>query len=182
MLDALVTKFDRAAGLTSFGSREERTLRYFAEPLAVLNWVPEDGLAIDIGSGGGSPALPLAIARPMLEWVLVESNGRKSFFLEEAVRALGLDKVRVHRGRFEAMEPRKRADLVTCRAVNLEPSTQRKLVSSLYPKGRFLWFGGEARLETAGAELSLNKNLNVTPPCPLLRSTPTAWLLVAEMR
>ena len=181
MLDALVTKFDRAAGLTSFRSREERTLRYFAEPLAVLNWVPEDGLAIDIGSGGGSPALPLAIARPMLDWVLVESNGRKSIFLEEAVRALGLDKVRVHRGRFEAMEARKRADLVTCRAVKLEPKTQREIVSSLYPKGRFLWFGGEARLKAAGAELALNKNLNVTQR-PLLRSTPTAWLLVAEKR
>ena len=110
MLDALVTKFDRAAGLTSFRSSEERIRRYFAEPLAALNWAPEGGLAIDIGSGGGSPALPMAIARPMLEWVLVEANGRKAIFLEEAVRALGLERIRVYRGRYEAMESPKSAE------------------------------------------------------------------------
>ncbi len=185
MLDALVTKFDRAAGLTSFRSRDERILRYFVEALAALKWVPEGGPAIDIGSGGGSPALPLAIARPMVEWVLVESNGRKSLFLEEAVRALGLDKVRVHRGRFEAMESPTRCDLVTCRAVKLELKTQSMILSSLSTKGRFLWFGAEKRLESACRDLSLNTTLRVEGPRPLLgtkRARSRGWLLIAEKR
>ena len=52
----------------------------------------------------------MAIARPMLEWVLVEANGRKAIFLEEAVRALGLERIRVYRGRYEAMESPKSAE------------------------------------------------------------------------
>ena len=188
MLDALVTKFDRAAGLTSFRSSEERIRRYFVEPLAALNWAPEGGLAIDIGTGGGSPALPMAIARPMLEWDLVEANGRKAIFLEEAVRALGLETVRVHRGRYEAMDSSKRLGsmaLVTCRAVKLELETQRRILSSLSPNGRFLWFGAEKRLESARRDLAVNKELNVDLPRPLLETNPThlkGWLLVTEKR
>ena len=200
MLDALVTKFDRAAGLTSFRSREARIRRYFAEPLAALNWAPEGGLAIDIGSGGGSPALPMAIARPMLEWVLVEANVRKAIFLEEAVRALGLEKVRVHRGRYEAMasskspespkNPKnpKNMDLVTCRAVKLEPKTRRRILSSLSTKGRFLWFGAEKRLKSARRDLARTEELEIDPPRPLLETSPTnstkstGWLLVTEKR
>ncbi|TDI43184.1 MAG: hypothetical protein E2P02_11770 [Acidobacteria bacterium] len=186
MLDALVTTFDRAAGLTSFRSGEERIRRYFAEPLAAVDGVPERGLAIDIGSGGGSPALPMAIARPRLEWVLVEANGRKAIFLEEAVRTLGLERVRVHRGRYEAMESLKSINLVTCRAVKLESKTRSRIVSSLSAGGRFLWFGAEKRLESARSDLTLYEELNVHLPRPLLETNPTltvtGWLLVTEKR
>ena len=159
--------------------------RYFAEPLAALRWAPERGLAIDIGSGGGSPALPMAIARPRLEWVLVEANGRKAFFLEEAVRALGLERVRIYRGRYEAMTSPKSFNLVTCRAVKLEPKTQRSILSSLSTEGRFLWFGAQKRLESARSDLARNKKLKVDLPRPLLETTPTnptGWLLVTEKR
>ena len=49
---------------------------------------------IDIGSGGGSPAIPLALAVPGLRLLMVESKTRKSVFLREAVRALGPDEAR----------------------------------------------------------------------------------------
>ena len=124
----------------------------------------------------------MAIARPMLEWVLVEANGRKAMFLEEATRALGLERVRVHRGRYQGMRLPQRVDLVTCRAVKLEPKTQRKLVSSLSTKGRFLWFGAEKRLETARRDLRPDAKLKVEPPRRLLETTPTSWLLVTEKR
>ena len=185
LLDGLVTTFDRAAGLTSFRSDEERIRRYFAEPLAAVDWMPESGLVIDIGSGGGSPALPMAIARPRLEWVLVEANAKKVIFLEEAVRTLGLERVRVHRGRYEAMESPKSTDLVTCRAVKLESKSQRKIVSSLRAGGRFLWFGAEKRLLSARSDLTLYEELNVDLPRPLLRTNPiqlSGWLMVTEKR
>ena len=49
-----------------------------------------DALWFDIGSGGGSPAIPLKLARPTLPLPMVESKTRKAVFLREAVRALGL--------------------------------------------------------------------------------------------
>ena len=60
-----------------------------------------DGLrparVVDIGSGGGIPALPLALARPALSWTLIESVKGKAAFLADAARTLGLDRVTVAR-------------------------------------------------------------------------------------
>ncbi|WP_440713514.1 16S rRNA (guanine(527)-N(7))-methyltransferase RsmG [Gordonia sp. FQ] len=75
---------------------------------------------IDIGSGAGFPGIPLAIARPDLEVVLVEPLLRRTTFLDEVVEALGLDNVTVVRGRAEerpTLEAVGTADVVTSRAV-----------------------------------------------------------------
>jgi 16S rRNA (guanine527-N7)-methyltransferase len=58
--------------------------------------------AVDLGSGAGVPALPLALAWPETAWLLVEANGRRARFLTQAVRRLGLsDRVRVRAERAE---------------------------------------------------------------------------------
>ena len=76
--------------------------------------------AVDLGSGGGVPAIPLAIAAPGIRWTLVESVGRKARALEGFVSELGLPDVRVVADRAETLgrEPayRERAELVTARA------------------------------------------------------------------
>src|SRR5581483_5139953 len=57
---------------------------------------PPPPSAVDLGSGGGLPGLPLAIAWPATAWLLVEANGRRARFLAQAVRRLGLgNRVRV---------------------------------------------------------------------------------------
>ena len=72
----------------------------------------------DLGSGGGFPGLPLAIALPDAEVVLVESVGRKCAFLERAIVALGLDNVRVVNARVESWsEGLGSSDVVTARAL-----------------------------------------------------------------
>lgn len=58
---------------------------------------------IDIGSGGGVPALPLAIVMPGHDFTLVESTGKKARFLEEAIRVLGLTNARVCADRAEVL-------------------------------------------------------------------------------
>jgi 16S rRNA (guanine527-N7)-methyltransferase len=76
---------------------------------------------IDIGTGAGLPGIPLKIAWPDIELVLLESVGKKCRFLEEAVRSLGFGGVEVVEGRAEEAghEPRYREsfDLVIARAV-----------------------------------------------------------------
>lgn len=65
---------------------------------------PVAGRVADLGSGGGVPALPLAVAWPGTRWLLVERGQRRAAFLEEAVRSLGLgDRVVVHAGPAEAL-------------------------------------------------------------------------------
>jgi 16S rRNA (guanine527-N7)-methyltransferase len=78
------------------------------------------GSAIDLGSGGGLPGLPLAVARPGMHWTLVDSIGKKAALLAEFVEALGLRNVAVLGDRAEALgrspRHRQRYQLVTARA------------------------------------------------------------------
>lgn len=72
----------------------------------------------DIGSGAGLPGIPLAIARPDVEWVLIEPMERRVTWLREQVASLGLDNVDVVRGRAEDWTEGPVLDAVTARAVS----------------------------------------------------------------
>ncbi|MCK6551914.1 16S rRNA (guanine(527)-N(7))-methyltransferase RsmG, partial [Myxococcota bacterium] len=88
--------------------------------LPALAAVPAGATLADIGSGGGVPGIPLAIARPDLSVALVEATQKKAAFLEGVARALGLSNVTVHAERAEALVRgalRHRFDVVTARAV-----------------------------------------------------------------
>jgi 16S rRNA (guanine527-N7)-methyltransferase len=76
--------------------------------------------AIDIGSGGGLPGIPLAIARREVQWTLVEATAKKARFLEAVIHALGLTNVRVLQSRAESAARgalREHFDAATSRAV-----------------------------------------------------------------
>ncbi len=176
-LDTLLTRWGKAVGLVGFKTRDERDRRYFAEALAALPWLPDEGRALDIGSGGGSPALPLAIARSTLEWTLVEANERKALFLDEAVRALKLGNVTVVQTRYEDLKPDASLNVVTVRGVALEDETLEKIGVELAPSGRLLWFSSEARLKEARLRLERSW-AHCTGPIPLVRDG--GLLLVAR--
>ncbi|MFV0372769.1 16S rRNA (guanine(527)-N(7))-methyltransferase RsmG [Microbacterium sp.] len=72
----------------------------------------------DVGSGAGLPGLVLAIARPDVEWVLIEPIGRRTTWLSEQVTALGLANVEVVRSRAEDWPEGPVLDAVTARAVS----------------------------------------------------------------
>lgn len=110
------------------GPRETARLweRHLLNCAAVGVLIPHGATVVDIGSGAGLPGLPLAIARPDLTVVLVESMLRRTAFLCEVVADLGLAAVSVRRARAEELvSPRHGrsaaglplADVVTARAV-----------------------------------------------------------------
>jgi 16S rRNA (guanine527-N7)-methyltransferase len=119
--------------------------RLFIEPLAAAPYVPSTPISwVDVGSGGGSPAIPLKIVRPAARLTMVESRGRKAAFLREAARELRLQHVDVHEGRFEAFATLSahsgRADLVTVRAVKPEPELLGFCRDALAAGGKVLIF------------------------------------------
>jgi 16S rRNA (guanine527-N7)-methyltransferase len=79
--------------------------------------LPTGSEVCDVGSGAGLPGIVLAIARPDLTVTLVEPLLRRTTFLDEVVRELGLDGVEVNRTRAEALHGTRTFDVVTSRAV-----------------------------------------------------------------
>jgi 16S rRNA (guanine527-N7)-methyltransferase len=94
-----------AAGLTSARDPEEVDRRHIGESLVLLRALEEEGVfgspAIDIGSGGGLPGIPIKIARPELRLTLLEATAKKAAFLRTAVERLGLQGVTVVTARAE---------------------------------------------------------------------------------
>ena len=113
--------------------------------LPILDELAPD-LAVDLGSGGGVPAIPLAIARPGVRWLLVDSVARKARALERFVEALALTGVTVAAERAEDLgrdpRTRERADLVTARAVAPLPVLAELALPLLHVGGVLLAWKG----------------------------------------
>lgn len=133
MLDALeayfrlLTQWNAKINLTSLPldpPTDETFDRLLVEPLAASKQIPalSAKVWVDVGSGGGSPAIPLKIARPALKLTMIEAKERKSAFLREAIRVLRLSDAFVKTERFEvsATEQAGTAELVTARAVRTD--------------------------------------------------------------
>lgn len=143
----VLARWNRTINLTAFDlstPSAEAIDRLIVEPVLASRFVPRGATrVIDLGSGGGSPGLPLRIARPDVRLVLVESRARKCAFLREAVRAVGLEGVSVENGRIEDVAARwsgPGADVVTIRAVRADAGLWRDVRRLLGPDGKVLWF------------------------------------------
>ena len=143
--------------LTSDADWETMLERHFLESLTAVEALPNrsaDGAAfVDIGSGAGLPGIPLAIAFPDAQGVLVDSRAKKVEFLESAMRRLGLNNLRAVHGRAETLahlpDMRERFDFAFARAVAKMPA----LAELTLP---FCRIGGRAiayKTESADAEL-----------------------------
>ena len=137
--------------------------RLLIEPIAAARYVPAKSTRmLDVGSGGGSPAIPMALAQPRMRLTMVESKTRKSVFLREAARALGLAGAEVATARFEELLARpdlhEAHDLLTVRAVRVESRTLMTL---------------QALVKTGGL-LFLFRNTGATDPSDSV-TPPLAW-------
>ena len=102
--------------------RDEKLVvsHHFADCLIPASFFPEGATVLDVGSGGGMPALPLAIARPDLKITALDATTKKTAFIEKAAREIGIENVSVVTGRAEELaftDMRESFDCVTARAV-----------------------------------------------------------------
>ena len=121
---------------------DEAVDRLLVEPLAAARYAPSHEPVLDIGSGGGSPAIPFALATEASELTMVESRTRKSVFLREASHVVGLSGARVLTARFEdvskSSEFASHFSVATVRAVRLEDKDWPGLLNVLKPGGLFM--------------------------------------------
>lgn len=111
-LDLLV-RWNAVYNLTAVRDPAEMVTRHLLDSLAIAPLVSGESLA-DLGTGPGLPGIPLAILAPERKVTLVDSNGKKTRFLREAVRVLDLANARVEQARVEDLQGR--YDCLTARA------------------------------------------------------------------
>lgn len=145
----LLARWNRKINLTSLDNLDEAIDRLILEPLVASRFLPASAnLLMDVGSGGGSPAIPLKLAVPRLKLTMVESKARKSAFLREAIRHLGLTDAQVETARYEELlarpELHEAHDVVSLRAVRTEARVLTSLQAFLAPAGVILHFRGPA--------------------------------------
>ena len=146
----LLDTWNRKINLTGLNLAEaapETLDRLLIEPLVAVRYIPPGATRmLDVGSGGGSPAIPMALAAPSVALLMVESKTRKSVFLREAIRAVGLADVDVAASRYEELLARpdlhEAHDIVTLRAVRVEPRLLSSLQAFLKPRGLLFLFRG----------------------------------------
>jgi len=97
---------------------------------------------LDVGSGGGLPGIPLAIARPELQVTLIDSIAKKTAFLLQAKAELGLSNLNVVTGRVEDFQPAVRFDVITSRAFSDLKEFVTLTRHLLNPAGRWLAMKG----------------------------------------
>ena len=145
----LLAKWNKRLNLTALSvdpPTDEAIDRLLVEPTAALQAVEAgDSSLIDLGSGGGSPAVPMKIGAPHLRLVMVEAKARKSAFLRDAIRQLGLVEAQVENARFEQLltrpELHEASDIVSVRAVRPDRQLWNPVLAFLKPGGRVFWFG-----------------------------------------
>lgn len=119
-LIALLAKWNRAYNLTAVRDPLEMVSRHLLDSLAVLPFLT-GRRCLDIGTGAGLPGIPLAIMRPDMAFVLLDSNGKKIRFVRQAVLELGLENVEPVHARVEAYVPEAAFDLLIARAFTSLP-------------------------------------------------------------
>jgi 16S rRNA (guanine527-N7)-methyltransferase len=117
----LLVEWNEKINLTAILDDEGIAVKHFLDSLTVLPYIKATDRVIDIGTGGGFPGIPLAIANPDLKITLLDSLDKRIRVLHEIVDELGLKKVRAEHGRAEEYgvkaDWREKYDIAVSRAV-----------------------------------------------------------------
>ena len=162
---ALLDKWNRVYNLTAVRDAERMVSHHLLDSLAAVPFF-QDETVLDVGSGGGLPGIPLALARPELRVTLIDSIAKKTAFLLQAKTELDLKNLQVVTSRVEDFRPETGFDVVTSRAFSdlkefvtltrhlLNPGGRWLAMKELYPHE-------EIALLPAGVKVSADHALRV---------------------
>jgi len=162
---ALLDKWNRVYNLTAVRDAERMVSHHLLDSLAAVPFF-QDETVLDVGSGGGLPGIPLALARPELRVTLIDSIAKKTAFLLQAKTELDLKNLQVVTSRVEDFRPETGFDVVTSRAFSDLKEFVTLTRHLLNPGGRWLAMKGlypheEMALLPAGVKVSADYVLRV---------------------
>ena len=163
---ALLYAANAVVNLTAVRDVEEAWTRHVFDSLTLMPLIVEveaGGRVADVGSGGGMPGIPLAVALPDYHFTLIEATGKKVQFLRQVVEAMDLRHVEVVQGRAETLGQEHRTwresfDVVCARALGPLNVVAELTVPLVKPGGRVLLTkGAKAQDELAHAAVALRE-------------------------
>jgi 16S rRNA (guanine527-N7)-methyltransferase len=138
----LLSHWNKAYNLTAIRDEGEMMVKHILDSLAVVPFFKDIDSIIDIGSGPGLPGIPLAICYPQTTVTTVDSNGKKTRFMQHAVISLDLVNMTVLNQRAEKISPDKKYAAISSRAFTSLADMVEKTSHLLQTKGKFLAMKG----------------------------------------
>ncbi len=112
----LLAKWNRSYNLTAITDPQKMLNYHLLDSLSILKWFDHCSHALDVGSGAGLPGIPLAIALPGCHWTLLDSNGKKTRFMQQALATCAVNNATVVKSRVEDYHAPGVFDIIVSRA------------------------------------------------------------------
>ena len=153
---------NKKINLTAIVEPNEIILKHFVDSLTILKYISDGTKIIDVGTGAGFPGIPLKIAKPSIEIVLLDSLHKRINFLEEVIKQLNIEKIKTIHSRVEDFgkdqKYREKFDMATSRAVANLSTLSEYLLPLVKVGGKVISMKGSF----IGEELENSKNaLNI---------------------
>lgn len=143
---SLLEKWNKVHNLTAIRDFPSMITHHLLDSLAILPYIKGPRL-IDIGSGAGFPGIPIALLNPLFTIVLLDSNGKKTRFLQEVKRVLQLKNIEIVQVRAEIYSPTSAFDTVMSRAFGSLGNMISWTQHLIEPSGQWLAMKGHVPTE-----------------------------------
>lgn len=162
----LLEKWNQAYNLTAVRDIEQMVPKHLLDSLSVAPYL-RGPQVLDVGTGAGLPGIPLALARPDLKFVLLDSNAKKLRFITQAIHDLGLPNVETVHTAVERYQPPQLFDTLVARAFAAIPDMLASSRHLLAPTGVFLAMKGvypEEEIAAIGAGFKVREVVHLAVP------------------
>ena len=149
----LLEKWNKAYNLSGIKEKDKMLTHHVLDSLSVLPYL-NGSHGLDVGTGAGLPGFILALARPEMQWVLLDSNQKKTTFLNQALMELAPENIEVQRSRVEDYRQAQLFSTITCRALMTASKFCNLVDPLLESTGRILMMKAAA-VEEESANLDL---------------------------
>jgi len=147
----ILIEWNKVMNLTAIIEPEEIITKHFIDSLTVLNYIDKNDRIIDVGTGAGFPGIPIKIAYPDTEIVLLDSLNKRTKFLQDVIVKLNLSKIKTIHGRAEEYgrnkEYREKFDVAVARAVAPLNILVEYLIPFIKVNGKCLCMKGSNSME-----------------------------------
>ncbi|MBV1883477.1 MAG: 16S rRNA (guanine(527)-N(7))-methyltransferase RsmG [Pseudomonadales bacterium] len=138
----LIMRWNKTYNLTAVKDPKQIVIRHFLDSIAVAPHI-SGGRILDVGAGAGLPGIPLALLYPLVQFVLLDSNGKKTRFMQQVVAELNLPHVEVAKSRVELFFTEQKFDQIYSRAFSSIEDKIKNVEHLLREKGQIMALKGD---------------------------------------